>query len=148
MRKIFACLFTVLFISFSTTYHLTTTTVDFKNYNWEGFLITTSSIGSAYESLGIVDVSCQPGYVPRQAKPEKEIAKEDDVYGSFVASHTSGYFNCTKADLIDAIYSQAKDLKANAIVDLKFSEYTIKTETGLKVVYTATGLAISIKYNI
>ena len=145
MNKLLTCLIVVLFISCSTTYQMTTTTVNFENYNREGFLITTSSIGSDYQSLGLVDVSCQRGYVPRQTNPENKIVKGDDIYGSSVASHTSEYFSCTKADLVDAIYSQAKVLKANAIIDLKFSEYTIKTEAGLKVVFTATGLAVKMK---
>lgn len=129
----------------ATTYQMTTTTVDFENYNRDGFLITTSSVASNYQSLGLVDVSCQQGYIPREIKAEKKSAKDDNIYGSTIPSHTSAYFYCSKADLIDAIYLQAKEIKANAIIDLRFSEYTTKTETGLKVIYTATGLAIKMK---
>ena len=146
MNKLITC-FVVVFLlsSCGITSHMTTTTVDFEKYNHEEFLITTSSIGSDYQSLGLVDVSCQRGYVPRQINPEKKIIKGDDIYGSSITSHTSEYFYCTKADLIDAIYSQAKELKANAIIDLKFSEYTVKTPAGLQVVFTATGLAVNMK---
>lgn len=145
MNKLLTCLVAVFLTSCGITYHMTTTTVNFENYNREGFLITTSSIGSEYQSLGLVDVSCQRGYVPRQTNPEKKIVKGDDIYGSSITPHTSEFFYCTKTDLIDAIYSQAKELKANAIIDLKFSEYTIKTQAGLQVVFTATGLAVKMK---
>lgn len=147
MNKLIALIAIILLASCSaTTYQMKTTTVDFENYNRDGFLITTSSVGSNYQSLGLVDVACQCGFVPRQAKPEKKNIKEDDVYGTSVTSHTSEYFYCTKADLIDAIYIHAKELKANAIIDLRFSEYTTKTETGLKVIFTATGLAVRLKF--
>lgn len=145
MNKLLICLIAVLFFSCKTSFQMTTTTVNFENYNRDGFLITTSSIGSDYKSLGLVDVSCQTGFVPSKTNPEKKIVKEDAIFGSPAPALTDEYFYCTKTDLIDAIYSQAKGLKANAIIDLKFSEYTIKTKSGSKVVFTATGLAVKIK---
>ena len=146
MNKLIALIAIALLASCSaTTYQMTTTTVDFENYNRDGFLITTSSVGSNYQSLGLVDVACQQGYVPREIKAIKKSVKDDNIYGSTSTSHTSAYFSCSKADLIDAIYVQAKELKANAIIDLRFSEYTAKSETGSKVIFTATGLAVKMK---
>jgi hypothetical protein len=141
MKKLIFILSVALLTACSaTTYQMKTTTVSFEDYSRNGFLITTSSIGTAYQSLGIVSADCQPGLIAKAEKPVKA-DKSDDIYGASPVKHTGQYGDCNKADLIDALYIQAVELKASGLIDVKFQDYSY----GSIVYHSATGLAVKIK---
>lgn len=145
MKKIlFALAVILIFASCKTSYQMTTTTVDFGNYNNNGFLITTSSIGVPYQSLGIVSADCQPGYISQPSqKANKD--KGDGIYGSSPVKLSGQYGDCNRADLVDALYQQALQLKANALIDVKFSDYAVKIGSAYQMYHTATGMAVKTK---
>lgn len=141
MRKVLFILSIALLTACSaSTYQMSTTTVSFENYSRNGFLITTSSIATAYQSLGIVSADCKPGLIAKAEKPVKT-DKGDDIYSTVPVRHTGQYGDCNKADLIDALYAQALQLKATALIDVKFQDYSF----GATVVHSATGLAVKTK---
>jgi len=145
MKKLFFALAVILvFASCKTSYQMTTTTVDFSSYAKNGFLVTTSSIGGAYQSLGIVSSDCQPGYVAQSA-PKVSKDKADAIYESTPVKLSGRYGDCNRADLVDALYQQAIQLKANGLIDVRFSDYSIKIGSAYQIYHTATGLAIKTK---
>jgi len=128
MKKLLFILAIALLTACSSTYEMTSSVVSFEKYNKAGFLITTSSIGTTYQSLGMVSINCQTGVDPGGAINQRPMFSK------------AIYHDCDQDGMVSELYKQAIKLNANAIIDLKFYNYL--TKTGF--IHSVTGLAVKI----
>ncbi len=116
--------------------------VDFTSYNDKGVYMTTGDFNSNYEPIGIIEVECSGGYIlkgPVTPKLSSRNAKtSDDLYGASPKSDNPKdyvYKECYLNDLLDNLFSYAKENNANGIINIEI----IPTQSGIRII----GMAIN-----
>ena len=103
--------------------------LDFTKYQEDNFLITPSSYGGDYESLGLVTYSMY-------AESDFVVSKENKDIGEWV------HKKILVQDVLDLAYNKAKKQGANAITNFKLEATTKSVHDGLLMV-SIPGISIS-----
>lgn len=113
--------------------------IDFRPYAQKGFIMSTTTIGYAYESLGEISCICESGYDPTNLKIKTN--ESGRVYAS-VGSRTKVEI-CDITEVIDQLYNDAVALGANGIINLNVEYRRAGKEIDTSII--ASGLAIKTK---
>jgi hypothetical protein len=151
MKKIIPLLLTTLIIFITSCsvslekYSQSTSLVDFSSYFNKGIYMTTGDYHSNYIPIGIIEATCYDGYLIKNSIKRAEVENNqnmrDDLYGSSITSDKIkdyDFKNCTLNDLLDNMYSNAKEKSANGIIRIEIQTIKSTTQSGIRII----GMAI------
>ena len=98
---------------------MSATLIDYSKFTNQGFFFTESnSVSFEYKPVGSVSALFYSGY---ELKPgQTMISNGDDVYsGGGLVKTTSKFIPATQQGVVDQLFTEAKKVGANAIINLK-----------------------------
>jgi hypothetical protein len=88
--------------------------------------MTTGDFSSTYSPIGIIMAKCKEGYKLKDGieipKPKNEQTQRDDLYSSTINGDKIkdyAFKECNIYELLDQMYSDAKDKGANGIIKIE-----------------------------
>jgi len=119
--------------------------VDFSSYFNKGIYMTTGDYHSNYVPIGIIETICYNGYKLKDgiknAPVNKNQNQRDNLYYSNETGDKIKDFNfkrCTLNDLLDNMYSDAKEKGANGIIKIEIQQIKSNNQSGIRII----GMAI------
>lgn len=108
--------------------------LDFRPYAEKGFLMSTTTVGEKYITIGELNISCNSGY----------IKQTEDVWNdgiNMTVNRSAKKHNWTIDEVLNEVYEGAKARGANGVINIQFASF----KNGEFFDYEISGLAVKLE---